>query len=142
EAPDYDPSHAALQGPYTATFNQYVRDVLKFESDLPYEILTGKVQPWDYGGAKNRYLNVAPTLRQAMTKNPSLRVFVANGYYDLATPYLATDYTFNHLGLAPSLVDHVTTEYYEAGHMMYVRQSSHRKLKRDLTAFFQTTLKQ
>ena len=81
---DYDPSYAAVQGAYTALWNQYVRSELKYDSDLPYHVLTDQVQPWDFGSAKNRYLNVAPTLREAMTQNHDLRVFVANGYYDLA----------------------------------------------------------
>ena len=92
DSPDYDPSYTAVLGPYTAAVNDYVRRELKFESDLPYEILTGKVSPWNYGSARNRYLDVAETLREAMTHNPYLKVFVANGYYDLATPYLATRY--------------------------------------------------
>jgi carboxypeptidase C (cathepsin A) len=135
DSPDYDPSYAAVQGPFTATLNNYVRGELKYESDLPYEILTGRVQPWDFGNAKNRYLNMAGSLRQAMTTNPYLRVFVANGYYDLATPFFATEYTFNHLGLDPSLTANVTMAYYEAGHMMYVDREAHRKLKRDLAEF-------
>jgi RHS repeat-associated protein len=136
EAPDYDPSYAAVQGAYTATLNQYLRSELKYESDLPYEILTGRVQPWDFGKAKNRYLNMSASLRKAMTKNKDLRVLVANGYYDLATPYFATEYTFNHLGLDRSLAGHVTMTYYDAGHMMYVERESHRKLQGDLERFY------
>jgi carboxypeptidase C (cathepsin A) len=141
ERPEYDPSFEAVQGPYTATFNDYVRNELKFEKDQPYEVLTGRVQPWDFGSARNRYLNVSPTLRQAMTKNRELRVFVANGYFDLATPYLATRYTFDHLGLSAALADHVTMGYYEAGHMMYVHKPSLQKLKKDLAAFVQGALR-
>jgi carboxypeptidase C (cathepsin A) len=137
DAPDYDPSYAAVQGTYTATLNQYLRKELQYESDLPYEILTGRVQPWNFGGAgNNRYLNVSGRLRQAMVKNPDLRVFVANGYYDLATPYFATEYTFNHLGVEPSWAGHVTMGYYEAGHMMYVHRESHVRLRRDLARFY------
>ena len=136
ERPEYDPSYAAVQGTYTEGFNSYVRGELKFESDLPYEILTGRVQPWNYGqGATNRYLNVAPALRSAMAANADLRVFVANGYYDLATPYAATEYTFAHLGGDRKLLDRVTMTYYEAGHMMYVHKPSLVKLKKDIAAF-------
>ncbi len=140
ERPDFDPSYAAVQGPYTATINQYLRVDLNFESDLVYEILTGKVQPWDFGGAKNRYLNVAPDLRKAMTENTYLKVFVANGYYDLATPYFATEYTFNHLGIDPSLAKNVTMGYYEAGHMMYLNLPSLQQLRQDLASFYQSAL--
>jgi len=132
---DYDPSHAAIQGAYTATLNDYVRRELGFESDLPYEILTGRVWPWGYNNHQNAYVNVAETLREAMTKNPFLKVFVANGYYDLATPYFATRYTFNHLGLDPSLQGNISMAYYEAGHMMYIHLPSLAQLKQDLAGF-------
>ena len=138
EGMDYDPSYANILGAYSGMFNDYVRRELEFESDLPYEILTGKVHPWKYDSWKNRYVNVAETLREAMTKNPSLKVFVASGYYDLATPYLATDYTFSHLGLDPSLQDNVTIEYYEAGHMMYIHIPSLAKMRTDLVNFLES----
>jgi carboxypeptidase C (cathepsin A) len=137
---DYDPSYAAVQGAFTAAMNRYLRGDLKVERDIPYEILTGKVQPWDFGQAKNRYLNVSRPLKQALTENRALRVFVANGYYDLATPYFATEYTFNHLGLGPGLADHVTMAYYDAGHMMYIDRACHRKLKKDVAAFYAKAL--
>jgi carboxypeptidase C (cathepsin A) len=140
DRPEYDPSYAAVQGTFTAAMNGYLRAGLKYDRDNPYEILTGKVQPWDFGTAKNRYLNVSRPLKQALTKNRSLRVFVANGYYDLATPYFATEYTFNHLGLEPALADHVTMAYYDAGHMMYIDRACHRKLKKDVAAFYAKAL--
>jgi carboxypeptidase C (cathepsin A) len=135
DGPEYDPSYAAIQGPYTALLNDYVRRELKYESDLTYEILTGRVHPWNFN-AQNRYLNVAETLRSAMTTNPALRVFVASGYYDFATPYFASDFTFGHLGLDEALRDNVTRAYYESGHMMYIHGPSLDKLKRDLAAFY------
>ena len=98
------------------------------------------MRPWSYDHYANKYVNVAETLRQAMTRNPSLRVMVANGYYDLATPFFATEYTIHHLGLAPSLRDHVTLDYYEAGHMMYTREADHRKLKADVAAFIRAAV--
>lgn len=139
---EFDPSMAAILGPYTGTLNHYVRSELKFESDLPYEILTGRVRPWSYAQYENRYVNVAETLRRAMTQNPNLRVFVANGYYDLATPYFATCYTFDHLGLDPSLRDHVQMAYYEAGHMMYIHKPSLQQLKQDLAQFVRSATEQ
>jgi carboxypeptidase C (cathepsin A) len=131
---EYDPSYAAILGPFTGALNHYVRVELGYESDLPYEILTGRVHPWKFGES-NRYLNVADTLRQAMTRNPALRVFVACGYYDLATPYYAAEYTFDHLGLDPTLRGHVTFAHYESGHMMYIHQGSLARLKQDVAAF-------
>jgi len=94
ERNESDPSYSAVHGAFTAVFNDYVRRELKFESDLPYEILTSRVRPWSYDKYENRYLDVSETLRDAMTENQYLHVYVANGYYDLATPFAATKYTF------------------------------------------------
>jgi carboxypeptidase C (cathepsin A) len=140
DVPEYDPSYAVVLGPFTALVNQYLRNDLKYETDIDYRILTNKVQPWNYGNAKNRFLNVAPTLRGAMTKNPNLRLFVANGRYDLATPYFATQYTLDHLGLTRELAKHVTTEHYPAGHMMYIEPGSLVKLKKDLARFYRDSV--
>jgi carboxypeptidase C (cathepsin A) len=138
---EFDPSMALIQGPYSAVMNDYVRAELEFENDLPYEILTDRVRPWSYAEHQNEYVNVAETLRQAMSKNPFLRVFVANGYFDLATPYLATEYTLNHLELDPSLQGNLTLEHYEAGHMMYIHEPSITQLKRDLAGFVQQSIR-
>lgn len=135
EAYEYDPSYAAIQGAYTATLNDYVRAELAFESDLPYEILTSRVHPWSFDEHQNQYVNVAETLRAAMSKNPFLKVFVANGYYDLATPYFATRYTFAHMELDADLRDNILLKHYEAGHMMYIHEESLAALKRDLATF-------
>jgi carboxypeptidase C (cathepsin A) len=133
---EYDPSMASITGPYTAAFNDYVRRELQFESDLPYEVLNFKAnEQWSFGQHENRYVEVAETLRKAMTTNPYLKVFVANGYYDLATPYFATEYTVTHLSLDPSLQPNISMGYYEAGHMMYIHQPSLAQLKQDLAAF-------
>jgi carboxypeptidase C (cathepsin A) len=140
DSPEYDPSYTSVLGPFAATFNDYVRRDLKFKSDLPYEILTGKVEPWDFSREENRYLDVAENLRQAMTHNPYLKVFIANGHYDLATPYLATRYTIDHMGLPANLRTNVTLGYYEAGHMMYVNTPSRVSLKSDLGKFIHAAL--
>ncbi len=133
---EHDPSMSAITGPYTAAFYDYVRRELHFESDLPYEVLNFKAnEQWSFAQHENRYVEVAETLRKAMTINPYLKVFVANGFYDLATPYFATEYTFNHLSLDPSLQANVSMGYYEAGHMMYIHLPSLAKLKQDLATF-------
>jgi carboxypeptidase C (cathepsin A) len=132
---EYDPSYANTQGPYTAGFNDYVRRQLNFKSDLPYEILTERVNPWSYETHQNQYINVAESLRQAMSSNPFLKVFVANGYYDLATPFAATQYTFSHLELEAELEENISMAYYEAGHMMYIHLPSLMQLKEDLANF-------
>ncbi|MEZ6196641.1 MAG: peptidase S10 [Planctomycetota bacterium] len=137
-APDYDPSLSAITGPYTAALNAYVREELGFVCDREYRILTGAVQPWSYDRAKNRYLNVAETLRAAMTRNPALRVWVASGRFDLATPYFAMDYTLSHMGLDPTLRGNVRSTFYDAGHMMYVHRPSLEALQRDWQSFLRT----
>jgi carboxypeptidase C (cathepsin A) len=140
ETPEYDPLITNIMGPYTAAFYDYIRRELKFESDLPYEILSGFVHPWSYKEFENSYVNVGETLRSAMTYNPYLKVFVANGYYDLGTPYFATEYTFNHLGLDETVRKNVSMEYYEAGHMMYIHMPSLRKIKKDLVKFIKSAM--
>lgn len=137
----FDPSMEAILGGYTTAMNDYARRELKYENDLSYEILTGNVQPWSYANVQNEYLNVAETLKRAVTKNPFLKVWVANGYYDLATPYFATDYTVKHMGLDPAVRGNVTMTYYEAGHMMYIHLDSLKKLKADYAAWMDATLK-
>jgi carboxypeptidase C (cathepsin A) len=135
EFPEYDPMLTEILGTYTAALYQYVRAELEYENDLPYEILTGKVWPWSYKDSENEYLNVAETLRKAMTLNRYLKVFVANGYYDLGTPYFATEYTFNQMELDASLRGNVSMAYYEAGHMMYMHLPSLAQMKADLAKF-------
>ena len=137
---EFDPSYAAIQGPYTAVLNDYMRRDLAFENDIPYEILKGLYENWTYSTFENKFVDVSETLRQAMSINPHLKVFVANGYFDLATPYLATRYTFNHLGLDASLQQNYEMTYYEAGHMMYVHLPSMAQLKEDLARFVETAV--
>ncbi|TAK13544.1 MAG: peptidase S10 [Anaerolineae bacterium] len=135
-----DPSMMAILGPYTATLYDYVRRELKFEVDLPYEILTGKVWPWSYEKQQNEFLNVAETLREAIAINPHLKVHVSNGYYDFATPYFATDYTFKHMQLEEHLRANISMDFYEAGHMMYVHMPSLAQQKKDLARFIKSAL--
>ncbi len=138
---DFDPSYEAVLGSYTACFNDYVRRELKYESDLPYNTLTGDVQPWNYSNVQNQYLNTAELLHQAMSRNTSLRVWIANGYFDLATPYFATDYTVRQMGLDPAVRGNLTQTFYEGGHMMYMVPTELAKLKADAKKFYADTLK-
>lgn len=139
DTPDFDPSMAAIRPPYTATFNDYVRRDLGFKSDLEYFILGGGVGRWDFG-SDNSYADTSEALRSAFSKNPYMKLFVASGYYDLATPYFATQYTLRHMGLDPSLQPSVTTTYYEAGHMMYIDTRELARLKSDAAAFVRNSL--
>ncbi len=141
ERPEFDPLLTNVLGPYTAAFNDYIRSELKFESDWLYEILSEKVgMNWSYKEFENAYVHVVETLRGAMTRNPYLKIFVANGYYDLGTPYFATEYTFNHLGLDESLRKNISMEYYDAGHMIYIHLPSLKQLKKDLSAFIKSAI--
>lgn len=134
---EHDPSLDVWMGPYTATFNDYVRRDLGYESDLVYEILNPKVWPWNYEKFQNSYVDVSETLRDAMTKNPGMKVYVASGYYDLGTPYFATEHTFSHLGLEEELRDNVEISYFYSGHMMYVHKESIEKLGPELREFIE-----
>jgi carboxypeptidase C (cathepsin A) len=140
EETDTDPSYSAIYGEYTAVLNDYVRRTLKFETDMPYEILTDKVRPWSFERQQNRYLDVAETLRAAMSQNEFLRVFVANGYYDLATPFAATRYTFARMQLAPEQRNRVTMDFFAAGHMMYIERNSRQRLGTDVAAFIRSAV--
>ncbi len=113
-----------------------MRGELGFKSDLEYYILGGGVGRWDFG-ADNAYADTSESLRSAFAKNPYMKLMVACGYYDLATPYFAARYTLTHMGLDPSLQNNVTVTYYEAGHMVYIEKNSLAKLKRDAADFVQ-----
>lgn len=134
---EYDPSYAAIQEPYTAAWNAYVRTELGFrhEPDITYEIIANLYEKWDYSKFTGQYVNVADTLRKSMSSNRHLRVHVSSAYYDLATPYFATEYTLSHLGLEPELRENISTSTYESGHMMYVRHHDLAKLKAELAGF-------
>lgn len=136
ENPGYDPSMSAIMGPYTSALYDYVRGELKYESDLTYDILSERTHVnWSYKEFEDRFVDASDALRRAMSNNPHLRVTVLNGYFDLATPFFATEYTFNHLGLPRELRANVSMHYYEAGHMMYVHAPSLAQMKRDLAGF-------
>ena len=140
---EYDASGAAIFGPFTAAFNDYVRRDLQYTEDRVYEILTGNVQPWSYKRFEGRYVDATETLRKAMTANPYLKVFLACGYYDLATPHFAMINTTNHLLVEPSIKSNLEYSFYEGGHMMYIHQPSLKKLRSDLLKFYEksSTLK-
>lgn len=139
DAFESDPSIDATMGAYTSALNAYMRDELEYESDLPYEVLSNETwQNWDYEDFKNAYVDVSETLRETISRTRFMKVFIANGYLDLATPYFATEYTFNHLGLDESLRANVAMKYYDAGHMMYVHVPSLRRLATDMRGFLES----
>jgi carboxypeptidase C (cathepsin A) len=138
ERGEYDPSYSgAIMGPFTSMFNDYVRRELKYENGFSYEV-RGRVRPWSM--AEDGYRNVAEDLRQAMSINPYLRVFVGAGYYDLATPYFGMEYTVATMQLDEAQRGQVDFQYYPSGHMYYIHEPSLVKFTGDMKRFYQATL--
>lgn len=146
---EFDPSSAAIQGSFSTMLNYYLREELKYKEEYPYAIY-GNVMPWNFSGGgmmggrssfMGMGLNIGETLRRAMSENLHLKVFIANGYYDGATPYFGTEYTFSQLDLNSEFNDRVAMGYYEAGHMMYIHKPSSAKLKKDLVEFYKSAVK-
>jgi carboxypeptidase C (cathepsin A) len=143
DSPSYDPTlDATIQDAIIGQFNRYVRDDLRFRDDMSYKPgSSDATQAWklerdvtDSPGNEWRP-NVLPDLAQALTRSPSLRVFSANGWYDLATPFFGTEIGLFHLGLPPSLEAHIALGYYPSGHMIYLDPASRAKLRGDIAAF-------
>ncbi|HEY2951871.1 MAG TPA: peptidase S10 [Verrucomicrobiae bacterium] len=140
EMSEFDPSSTLIRPPFQATFLNYIRSELGYKSDMIY-FVSGGIMPWDWG-AQNGYADTSSQLRVALAKNPHLKVLVCAAYYDLATPYLAAQYTFNHMGIHPEMHNNITWQFYEAGHMMYIDRQSHVKLKRDISDFISKAIPQ
>lgn len=140
ETPEIDPSYAAILGSYTSAMYDYLRNDLAYETDLPYEILKSLYQTWKYEDYQNRYVNTGQDLRRGFQLHPGLKVIVCNGYYDLATPFLATEYTFKHIPLPKEQQENIKMTYYEAGHMMYLHKPSLEKLSLDLHHFINDSI--
>jgi carboxypeptidase C (cathepsin A) len=124
ENAQYDPQSTAISGAYTAAINRYLRDELLYETTERY-VTGGGARGWNWnrlGGGRgwNGATNVAPDLEQAMIRNPSLLVQIENGYYDLATPFFAMEWTTDHMNVPAELRGNIRHRYYQAGHMMYV----------------------
>lgn len=142
EGYEFDPSYSkAIYGPYSMAINDYINRELGFQTNLAYEILTGRVRPWNYNNVQNQYLNNSETLRLAIHKNPYLKVMFINGYYDLATPFFATEYTVDHMMLAPELKNNISMKYYESGHMVYIHKPSLDKMTKDVREFYDEVLR-
>jgi len=141
----YDPQETAISGAFTAAFNTYMREDLKFGKDQTYEIESEQAaREWDWkrqGGREFGFPgspNVEQDLTQALISNPHLQVQVENGLYDLATPFFGTEYTMRHLRLPENLQSHIHLEYYDAGHMMYLREPDLARLKSNVASFIQS----
>ena len=138
ETSEYDPSSTLITPPFTTMFNNYIRNELGYKTDMLY-YTSGGIQPWDYG-VQNGFGDTTAMLRSAMVKNPYMKVLVAAAYFDLATPYYAVEYTFNHMGLSPQQHQNIRWDFYQSGHMLYIDSDSHAKLKHDVADFFQSAL--
>lgn len=140
-SPDTDPSMNAIRPPYTAVFNDYVRRELGFKTDLDYFILGGGItSPWNWN-TNNAYADTSIPLKNAMAKNPYMKVWFAQGYYDMATPFYAAEYTVSAMQLDPQLRRNISFSYYESGHMMYIEKNSLRQIKNDAATFIADSLK-
>ena len=137
--PDFDPSLPQYQAGYTAAFNDYVRRSLDFNSDLPYLTLSGRVQPWDLE-SEDHYLYVADNLRNAIISNPHMKVMIAMGYFDLATPFQTQQSWIDHIGLPKNLAGNLEPHQYIGGHMLYHVAASRQKLHDDIADFIKETV--
>ncbi|MGE5106716.1 MAG: S10 family peptidase [Sphingobacteriales bacterium] len=144
EDAEYDPQSTAITGAYTSVFLNYYYNELKVDKNYNYHTSArdGGDFEWDWKHAKssNARRMAAPPhtgidLAETMSQNPNLKLLVLNGYYDLATPFFATEYTLDHLGLEPEIRKNVTFKYYPAGHMMYIEPASAGTFKKDVAEF-------
>jgi carboxypeptidase C (cathepsin A) len=141
DSAEFDPSEAPMLTAFTGAFNDYIRRDLKYDTELNYEVLSSLVHGWSFDTSQG-YYNVGPALASAMTKNPSLKVLVCCGYYDLATPLAGAEYQINTLPLGKDLRANVSFAYYESGHMVYLPTAGAQKLAADMGAFYQAAMAQ
>jgi len=136
ETPDADPSFYGIDAGYTAAINQWARETLGYETDRQYQSIGNVGGQWDWslgsGWGRNAYLNIAPLIGKAMRQNSGLRLFNAQGWYDFATPFFGAEYSLKRTGIPQ---DRITWEYYDAGHMMYIRDEDRAKLSADIRTF-------
>ena len=137
DTPFFDPTGASTLPPYTSVLNNYLRTDLGYKTDMPYYTIATQsgFNNWDWGTAIGGFPDTASQLREAITKNPYLKVLVMEGHYDLATPFHAADYTVDHLDLNPNYRKNITFATYEAGHMVYLPVDQLKKMKADEAGF-------
>jgi carboxypeptidase C (cathepsin A) len=151
EMPGSDPSDTGIAGAYVGSFHDYIQRELKYMSQEPYYTSgPGVNTAWDFkhkpagGGGQGRGEQSNPDtaidLADTIRKNPKLRVFSANGYFDLATPFFATEYDLNHMSLPVKLVSNVEYGYYPAGHMVYLNVEALKQMKGDMAKFYASAL--
>jgi carboxypeptidase C (cathepsin A) len=148
ENPETDPSDTAIRGAFTAAFNDYIERELHYTSDVPYATSAGSaIRDWDWKHAVRGSQRPVPLpimisdLSEAMRTNPHLKVMSANGWFDLATPFFATEYDLAHLDIDPKLRSNLTFTYYPSGHMVYLNLDALRQFKVDLAKFYDSAVK-
>ncbi len=139
----YDPTSGAILPPYTSAFNNYLRTELNYKSDMPYRVFAYD-QPgfrdWEWGNSIEGFPSTAAGLRSAIIKNPYMKVLVMEGFYDLATPFAAANWTMDHLDLGEKFRQNISYATYNAGHMVYIDRAEHDKMKKDLVDFMEKCL--
>jgi carboxypeptidase C (cathepsin A) len=144
EFPSYDPSDTGIAGAFTAAIHDYLSRDLKYTSEDEYRPDTELIRDWDWhhraaagrGYGPQDLPDVTPDLADTMRKNPKLMVFSANGWFDLATPFFATEYELDHMMLTPQLQKNVQIHYYPAGHMVYLNVKALAQMRDDLRSFY------
>lgn len=135
-----DPSDVSIRNTFTPVLTDYTRRELNFHDEDLYYILGGGIGRWNY--PQNTYATVVPNLERAFAKNPYMRLYVAEGYYDAATPYFAVEYTLAHMSIDPRVQKNITTGRFYAGHMMYIDEPSMKKLRADLDRFYKDAVRE
>jgi carboxypeptidase C (cathepsin A) len=139
----YDPTSAETSPPFTSVFNDYVRRELNYKTDMPYYTTAytvwGPGMRWDWGSPEQGFPDTASALRGAMVKDRYLKVRVLEGYYDLATPYFAANYTMDHLDLTQPYRNNISYATFDSGHMVYLDSNSLKKMKENVAEFINQT---
>ena len=141
ERGQFDPSEASIRNSFSPVMSEYARRELGYRDEDVYYILGGGIGRWRYP-QNNGYANVVPSLERAFAKNPEMKLYVAEGYYDMATPYYAVEYTLAHMSVDPRVRAGIVTERFEAGHMVYIDAPSMARMREGLRRFIDSALPQ